>query len=208
MYRYAHNRLVDAQTAATVACGMVLTNLLCRQDMVVHANDALLVKADRAMQSAIVAPDVTGGPELDLAAQTVMAAGSLELVRHTASPGEVIGMAAAAQAVSCAADVVVERAGWLTATERAQEDVGFSAIFSAWMCKYLFDKLESAKDTATKRRRILGLGGFVAGMTAVIPLAEGAQGGGKLDFVAHSAGLAVGAAAHWRDRRKATAALI
>ncbi|HEY5442527.1 MAG TPA: hypothetical protein VIJ68_03245 [Candidatus Saccharimonadales bacterium] len=98
-------------------------------------------------------------------------------------------------------DAAVERSGWLSQTERAQEDVGFSSIALAWISKYAFDRLAEAKTEGERRAWAAGIAGGSALMTLGVLLYEGSEGG-KLGFTSHLAGIGVGWAAHRLGSRR------
>lgn len=191
------------RVTATVSAGILLANLLDRESMVVHANDPLSKQAALALPSALPSPELNGPGHLamDTAVQIGTAAGSLLAVqsRNNTPLKEVAAMALTAQVGACAVDAAVERSGWLTAAERTQEDVGFSAISVAWFTKFLLDRANQS--TAHARRWYAGLAVFAGTFVGLTPLYEGSQGG-KLDATSHAAGLAAGYLGYKFGRRK------
>src|SRR5581483_1879598 len=181
------------KVTATVSAGILLANLVDRESMVVHANDPLGKQAALALPSALPAPEVNGPGHLatDTAVEIGTTAVSLLAVqsKNNTSLKEVATMAVAAQVGACAVNAAVERSGWLTAAEQAQEGVGFSAISVAWFTKFLLDRASQSREHA--KRWYAGLAGFAATFAVISPLAEGSQGG-KLDATSHAVGLAVG----------------
>ncbi len=191
------------RVTATVSAGILLANLLDRENMVVHANDPLGKQAALALPSALPAPEVNGPGHLptDTAVEIGTTAISLLAVqsKNNTSTRELATMAVAAQVGACAVDVVVERSGWLTAAERAQEDVGFSAISVALFTKFLLDRAGQSKEHA--KRWYAGLAVLAGTFVGLEPLSSGAQGG-KLDATSHAAGLAVGYFGYRFGKRK------
>lgn len=119
-----------------------------------------------------------------------MAGVSIEAARRTSTLKELGVIAVGAQIASCATDAVADRT-WLTVAQRAQEDVGFSAISVALLAKYLLDRSSSAETTTKSRCWKLGalvLAGFMVGGMYLID----GNNGGKLDVTAHGAGFMVG----------------
>ncbi len=187
-------------TTAVAVTTMVLANTVDREALVVHADDPLLKQAKRSVLSILPAPSLGDyGRTANVAAQITTTVISFESARSTSRPAGLIGTAAGAIVASDSADALADRSGWLTHAEKAQEDVGFSAIGVAWFTKFLLDRAGASKD---KGRRWLAAAGAFAGTVALgLPLYEGSQGG-KLDAVSHTAGLAVGLAAHKLGARR------
>jgi hypothetical protein len=191
---------VYAPTVVAVTT-MVLANTVDRNLLVVHANDPLSKQAGLALPSALPAPSLGDyGRSVNVGTQIATTVVSFEAARSTSSPAELAGTALAAQVASCGADAAVERTGWLTQAERAQEDVGFSAISTAWFTKFLLDRAQRSTDNG--RLWLTSAGVFAGTVVIGLPIYEGSQGG-KLDAVSHSAGLAVGIIAHKLSRRRA-----
>jgi hypothetical protein len=129
-----------------------------------------------------------------------MAALGIEGARRSTTLKGLGATALSAQVASCAADAVADRT-WLTAAERAQEDVGFSAVSVALLAKFLLDRSASAKNPRAKLCWRTGALALAAFMTGGLYLIDGSNGG-KLDITAHGAAFMVGAAAYrlgkWR----------
>jgi hypothetical protein len=196
------------RVTATVTAGILLANVLDREAMVVHANDPLGKQAALALPSALPAPELSGPghPATDTAVEIGTTAISLLAVqsKNNTSTKELAAIAVAAQVGACAVDAAVERSGWLTQAERAQEDVGFSAISVAWFTKFLLDRASQSKEHA--KRWYTGLAAFAVTVGGLSPLYEGSQGG-KLDATSHLAGLAVGGVGYlWVKGRRAETA--
>jgi hypothetical protein len=190
-----------ASTAMAVTT-MVLANTVDRSALVVHANDPLSKQAELALPSALPAPSLGDyGRTMNVGTQIATTVVSFEAARTTSGVGELVGTAVVAQVASCGADAAVERIGWLTQAERAQEDVGFSAIGTAWFTKFLLDRAHISKDRG--RRWLAATAAFTGTVAIGLPLYEGSQGG-KLDAISHTAGLAVGFLAHKLSLRKNT----
>lgn len=187
-------------SSAMVITTMVLANTVDRSALVVHANDSLLKQAELSIPSALPAPSLGDyGRTVNVGTQIAATIVSFESARSTSSSIELVGTAAAAIVASDGADAIVERAGWLSHAERAQEDVGFSAIGAAWFIKFLLDRAQASKDKG--RQWLAGAGAFAGTIAVGLPLYEGSQGG-KLDAVSHTTGLAVGVLAHKLSERK------
>lgn len=179
---------------AMVDGGILMANILDRNGMVVHADDALLKQTELAFPSALPIPQLKG-PEgyanaaVDLGSTSI----SLLAAQRTSSIKGLAATAVGAQAAGCAVDAIADRSGWLTHTELSQEDVGFSSISVAWFTKFLLDKASRSKERATAW--YTGLTVFVGTVPIGLPLYEGSQGG-KLDATSHAAGLGVGLLAY------------
>lgn len=192
------------KTAVMVSGGILLANLLDRKAMVVHANDPLVKQAALAIPSALPAPELIGpGHEaVDIAGQIGTTAISLLAAQsdNNTSPPELAIIGIGTQIGSCAIDAAIERTGWLTQAERAQEDVGFSAISVAWFTKFLLDRASQSETHA--RRWYAGLGVFGISVSVLLPLADGGQGS-KLDAASHAVGLAAGVGGYlWSKKRR------
>ena len=183
-----------------LATSMILANSVDRSALVVHADDALLRQAELAIPSALLTPNMGDYDKLvGVGSQIGLTVISAECARDTTGPVELAGTALVAQIASSGADAAVERIGWLSHAERAQEDVGFSAIYVAWFTKFLFDKAQASEHH--RHSWIAGIGAFAVMAVIGLPLSEGSQGG-KLDAVAHTTSLAVGFLAHRLSERR------
>lgn len=200
VYEYARGSLKDSYAMALVSTGMLLANVLDREAMVVRANDSLGKQAALSLPSALPAAEIVGNPTADLGIQIAYSAGSLGLACRTTSRVGVAVTAVVAQEVACAANAIVERSDWLNPAEKAQDDVGFSAIALAWGTKALLDRRAEASDQA---KRKYALGGIALGGLFTVGALLYDKEGGKLDLTSHVAGIAVGWAAHlFGDFRK------
>lgn len=194
-YEYTRNAVREPYITASVSLGLLMAELGPRSAMVVHADDPLAKQMELALPSALPTPEMTGSRPVDTALHIGLTGASLEIARRTSSRRELLTSAVGAQALACAAGAGVERSGWLNSTERAQEDVGFSSIFTAWFTKYLFDRWSQAK---TPREKLRYVGGMAAGAGAIVGLALMDSKGAKLDLTAHFSGAFTGWAAHMR----------
>jgi len=184
-----------------VSGGLLIANEFNREALVVHANDPIGKQARLALPSALPAPVVTGNRLVDMGLQSITTAVGLEAASKTSTKRELVAMAIGAQVVSCAINAGVERTGWLSKAERAQEDVGSSAIYLAWFMKFLLDRLASAKTDHESRRWKVAAAVFAGSVTFGAYYVEGSNGG-KLDMSSHLGSLMVGVVAHklgsWR----------
>jgi hypothetical protein len=195
----------NARMSVLVSAGMLLANVVDPDALSMHADASIGERARMAIPSALPAPEITGNQPFDISIAIGATVVGLESVRRTSTAKEIVAMGFGAQVLSCALDAGVEQTGWLDKAEGIQEDVGFSAIGTAWFSKFLLDRSTSAK---SKKESLLWKAGFVAFAGAVTVgayLVEGSNGG-KLDMVAHFGGLVVGALAHrlgkWRKTHK------
>jgi|GEM_PF-2888867 len=186
-------------STAMAVTTMVLANTVGREALVVHADDPLLEQAKLSIFSAFPAPSLGDyGRTVNVGTQIATTVVSLECARSTTGASGLAGTAVAAQLAACGADAAVERTGWLSHAERAQEDVGFSAIGVAWFTKFLLDRAQASQERG--QRWLAGAGVFAGSAVIGLPLYEGSQGG-KLDAVSHAAGLAIGVLAHKQGQR-------
>jgi hypothetical protein len=198
---HACDALRDAKLSLAVSAGLLLANLVVPpEDMMVYANDPLRKQASLALQSALPTPEATGNATVDTAIQVTTAGLSLEFARRTTSPRRLGEMAVGAQLLSCAVDAGVERTGWLNPVERAQPDVGFSAISVAWFTNALLHRAEQAKTLRERRLWQTGTAVFIGAMTVGTYAVDSL--GGKLDLTSHASGVAVGTIAYLFDRRQ------
>jgi len=191
-----YDRLQTAYLTLGVLATTVAMNALDPQELTVHAGDSLPVQAERAFPSALP----TSATALDLVVPLAQTAATIEIARATTSQKELLGMAATAQVLACSADAVADRT-WLDPAERAQPDVGFSAISDAWISKLLLD-------VGDRRRNPFARWGFRAAAlvgasyaTVGEYLVNGADGG-KLDLTSHTAGIVVGVGTYLLEKRK------
>lgn len=204
VYEYAREHIEHPYEVAAVSYGLLLGEVLGRTalpEMVVHANDPFGEQMKMSLPSALPTPEVSGYASVDTAIQIGLAAGSLEFARHTTSRRGLLATALGAQAVACLADAGVERSGLMSQTERAQEDVGFSSVSTAWFTKFLFDKRSQA-ETAAERRQYTRYIWQFAGALAVISMVDGKTR--KLDIPAHASAFVMGYAAHKIGRYRST----
>jgi len=203
VYEYAREHIKHPYEVAAVSAGLLIGEVLSRTalpEMIVHADDDFGKQMAMALPSALPTPEMIGSPAVDTALQISIAGVSLETARRTTSRRELVATAVGAQALACLVDAGVDRLGWLNPVEKAQEDVGFSAIYVAWLTKFLFDKRAQAK-TASERLRYAG--SIAAGAAAIVGLALMDSKGVKLDLSAHFSGAVAGWTAHRRgDARK------
>jgi hypothetical protein len=182
-----------------MSLGIIATNLMCGDSLVVHSDDPLEKQMAMAFPSAFGTPDATGVKALDLAGVTATTLISFEAARRTTSLGSLAAMGISAQFAGCGADALVDQTGWV---ENAT-DSGSSAMGVAWMTKFLLDRIESAEDETKKRRWKIATAAYAGAMTLGAYILLGDDG--KLDMVSHGSALVVGAVAYgidaWRKRR-------
>jgi hypothetical protein len=197
-YQNARQNIQHPYEVAAVSYGLLLGEVLGRTvlpETVVHANDPFDKQMIMDLPSALPTPEMTGIQPLDTALQIGAAGVGLEAARRTTSRRGLLVTAVGAQALACVVDAGVERSGWLSPGEKAQEDVGFSSIYVAWLTKFLLDKLAQAQTAREKLRYVSGL---AAGAAAIVGLAMMDSKGMKLDLSAHTSGALVGVVAHAR----------
>ena len=199
-YEHTRDVIKEPYVTTSVALGLLIAEFGPRSAMVVHANDPPLKQIGLALPSALPTPELTGSQIVDTGLNIALTGASLEIARRTTSRRELLTSAVGAQALACAADAVVERSGWLSSTEKAQEDVGSSSIFIAWLTKYLLDKWAQAE---TAREKLRYVGQMAAGVGVIATSALLDSKSGKLDVTAHVSGVFAGWVAYMRgDTRK------
>ena len=161
----------------------------------------ILEQAERSLPSALVAPNMGDyNKAVGVGSQIALTSIGADCALKTSTPGEMFGTAVAAQLASSGADSLVERTtNWLSHAERTQEDVGASAIYLAWIFKFMLDRERTSESHKLSWR--LGMTALTGAAVVVIPLAESSQGG-KLDAVAHGVSLVVAYGAHRFGLRK------
>ena len=167
----------------------------------VYANDPFSTQAERSLQSALPTPVMTGNLLADFAIQASETILTTEIVRRTSSARQLLGSAIVSQLLSCGVDALVERTGWLSAAERMQPDVGFSAISAAWLSKFFLDRADRARTPLRKNLWRAGMAVYGGTITVGYYFLNGPNGG-KLDLTSHATGVAVGMAAYALGRRK------
>jgi hypothetical protein len=200
----AWNEVKEAWPTLGLGVAIVAANLVDTERMTVYADDPLSRQAVLALPSALPAPEVTGNNALDIAIQVGTAAISCEAIRRTSNVRHIAATALSAQVVACAANAVAERSGWLTAAERTQPDVGFSSISIAWATEFLLDRADKADTPLQKGLWRTGTAVLAGTMSVGSYVAEGGQGGSKLEMVAHGSAAAVGFIAHLLGKRRAS----
>lgn len=200
MYRRAFNYLRDAKTTVAMSMGIVATNFIFGDSLVVHSDDSIEKQMEMALPSAFGTPDATGVKALDFAGVTATTLISLEAARSTTSPGSLAVMGLSAQAASCGADALVDQSGWITNAT----DSGSSAMGVAWMTKFLLDRTASTEDETKRRRWKAATAVYIGAMTLGAYVLFGDDG--KLDMVAHGSAVVVATTAYqlgaWRKKRK------
>jgi len=183
-----------------IATSMILANTIAVNECVVKADSPPTQQLERALLSELVAPNIGDiDKAVGVGSQIILTTIGVEAARGTTKPTEMVGIAAVAQLGSSAGDALVERTAWLTHNERVQEDVGSSAIYVALITKYLFDRAKASENHSLSWH--VGIGVFATAAAFGVPALEGSQGG-KLDFISHTVGLAVGYLAHRLNERK------
>ena len=197
LFTQARNRLQTAYLTLGVLATTVAMNVLAPEELIVHASDSLPAQVERAFPSALP----TGETMLDLVIPLAETAATIELARSTTSQRQLLGMAATAQVLACSADAVADRV-WLDSAERAQPDVGFSAISDAWIIKLLLDLGDRRRNRFARWGfRVAALAG--ASYATVGEYIVNGVNGGKLDLTSHTAGIAVGVGTYLLERHKA-----
>jgi len=184
-----------------ITSSMILANTSAGNEFVVRADNPILEQAERSLPSALVAPNMGDyNKAVGVGSQIALTSIGADCALKTSTPGEMFGTAVAAQLASSGADSLVERTtNWLSHAERTQEDVGASAIYLAWIFKFMLDRERTSESHKLSWR--LGMTALTGAAVVVIPLAESSQGG-KLDAVAHGVSLVVAYGAHRFGLRK------
>jgi hypothetical protein len=193
-------RVNGVREAAIVSLGIILVDSLARNDVANYVSASVDKKIEDALPSAFVAPRISddiGLPShnLDLALDVSAAATSTLLVKSTSSAKEMVAIGAAAQLASSTADAAVTGANLLSPAEMHQEDVGASAIESAFITKFLLDKMNEAESGTSKKLWAGAAGVFALAMTFGASYVD--RKNGTLDFSSHTAGIGVGAIASY-----------
>jgi hypothetical protein len=198
------NYLKNKKDATAVGLGILIVDALCHNHLHVSASDDIGRRAVEAFPSVFMAPEVTddiGLPShgLDVAAAASAGVGATLLAKSSSGTKELIAIAAAAQTLSTAADGMIAHEGWLSSSEAHNPDVGGSAIESAFVMKFLLDKL--ARTESRRGKRILKAGAAAFAITAAFGTAYLDSKNFKTDFASHLSGLAAGGGASYLKNR-------
>jgi hypothetical protein len=195
----ALDKFNNCRAAATVGLGILIVDTCFHNAAASSAGADLGHRAAHMIPSAFIAPEVTDdvgikSHEADLAFAIGTGVAATVLAKQTTENSwELVGVAAGAQTLATVADGLLANNHLLSSDELKHPDVGFSAVETAFVSKFLIDKIIETDNE--KYRRALISSAVILGTLATFGASYIDSKNAGTDFASHASGIVVGAGA-------------